>query len=93
MAWLIDALAPQDCNDCAQQNPKVQKKGAPLDILNVAFELLLPGSGVADSDLRKTGDTWAHIMPVCLARVVSRQVTHQKRPRSNQTHLSCQDIP
>ena len=63
-----------------------------LDVPGVELKLLVPAEVVAAVDLRPAGDAGAHGVAQLLARGIIRQITGQEGARSDECHVTDEDV-
>src|SRR6185437_8396306 len=76
----------------AHQDPEVQRQAQVVHVVYVQRELLRPRERVAAVHLRPSGDTRAHCVPALLLGRIERKVLHEQGTRTDQTHVTPDDI-
>ena len=92
LPWLTDAFAFDHFPESHKHDLDVQPERPVVHVPDVIAEFVLPGDGVASVDLRPTRQAGISIVAAHLFGRISFKVFHQQRARTNQAHLTAQDV-
>lgn len=87
-----NSFAFQDRQDGAEEDAQIHAEGDILRIPDIHFKAFFPGESITAMRLRIAGQARSDIVPMVLLFIVTWKISNQQRSRSDDAHVTNQDI-
>src|SRR5687768_18404627 len=92
--WSVGAGSPNDCRQSSRHDADVQPERPLLDVLAVeVHDVLEIHHRAATADLPQARDSGLRVQPAEMMVLIGCEVRLEKRPRSDEGHVSPEDVP